>query len=242
MLTVVVNGEELVRLSASPVHCQELAIGFLFSEGIVTERADISGIEHDPATGRVCLTLRPGFVFDASSWANGRLITSGCGQGVSLGGEIRRLDCESERLAEWIEPEYFRQLFALMKEVAVWHERTGCVHQALLATPDGPPIVREDIGRHNAVDKVLGTGLNLGVQFSHAVLACTGRISSDMVRKAGRAGVPVVVSRAAPTSLAIDLAAELGMTLVGFVRGRRINVYAHPERLRLQRQGSAVSC
>lgn len=236
-LTIVVNGQELVRLSSSPAHCLDLGLGFLITEGVITCAADVVHSEFDPAQGRVLFSLAPEKLFRASDWLGRRTITSGCGDGVTLAHDVPRIIRPADEVEPQVPPEYFGHLFALLREDhALWYERTGCVHLAILVAGEGPPLIREDIGRHNAVDKVVGAAAHLDLPLSRAILGSTGRLSSEMVRKAAFAGIPVVASRSAPTSLAVELAEMSGMTLVGFARNHRINVYTHAQRIGIQDQ------
>ncbi|MBU0692508.1 formate dehydrogenase accessory sulfurtransferase FdhD [bacterium] len=232
-LTVVVNGSELVSFSSSPDHCQDLALGFLFTEGVITSRGDIARLHHDVSADRVEVDLAEGIDFKPAEWNRTRTLTSGCGQGVQLNAppKPRRVIKDEEPLC--VDATYFRRLFSNLRAFSVWYERTGCIHQSTLVPIPGAPIIREDIGRHNAVDKAIGAGLAAGVNFGHSLLSTTGRLSSDMTSKAARAGIPMIVSRSAPTSLAVAIAEDAGMTLIGFVRGPRINIYTHPHRINL---------
>jgi FdhD protein len=231
-LTVVVNGHDLVSFSSSPVHCEDLAIGFLFTEGVITSRGDIKRSHHDIAADRIEVDLIDDKEFKPENWARTRTLTSGCGQGVQLNAQPvgERPDPIKDQII--VDPAYFYRLFTNLREFSVWYERTGCIHLAVLVQIDGSPIIREDIGRHNAVDKVIGAGLFSGINFSRSILGSSGRLSSDMLMKAARAGIPIVVSRSAPTSVAISIAEDAGITLIGFVRGHRLNVYSHPHRLK----------
>ena len=126
-------------------------------------------------------------------------------------------------------------LSALMREAlraSEVHRRTGGVHMAALADASGLLLLREDIGRHNAVDKVIGAHLAAGGSFAGKVLLASGRLSSELLAKALRCGVPVLISRSAPTDRSIALARRSGLTLIGFARGQRLNVYSAPERVR----------
>jgi FdhD protein len=232
-LTVVINGHELVSFSSSPDHCQDLAVGFLFTEGVIASNEDIKRIHHDVSTDRIEVELASGIDFNPAEWNHTRTLTSGCGQGVQLNAPAKpqRVIEDSEPLI--IDATYFRRLFSNLRSFSVWYERTGCIHQSTLVPIPGAPMIREDIGRHNAVDKAIGAGLAAGVNFGRSLLSTTGRLSSDMTQKAARAGIPIIVSRSAPTSLAIAIAEDAGMTLIGFVRGPRINIYTHPHRINL---------
>jgi FdhD protein len=126
------------------------------------------------------------------------------------------------------------QLSALMHEAlraSEVHRRTGGVHMAALADASGLLLLREDIGRHNAVDKVIGAALATGSTFTDKVLLASGRLSTELLAKALRCGVPVLVSRSAPTDRSVALARERGLTLIGFARGQRLNVYSGEGRL-----------
>lgn len=242
-LTIVVNGEELVRLSSSPVHCVDLGLGFLITEGVISRASDVVHSDFDPADGRITFTLSPERSFRASDWLDRRTITSGCGNGVTLAPDLPQIGVPLTADNPCVPPEYFGRLFALLREDhALWYERTGCVHLAILAACDGPPLIREDIGRHNAVDKVVGAAAHLNLPLSRAILGSTGRLSSEMVRKAAFAGIPVVASRSAPTSLAIELAEASGITLIGFARNQRINIYTHAGRIGLQSPAESGPC
>lgn len=229
-LTLEVNGQELVSFSSSPVHCMDLAVGFLFTESIIRSSADVRQSEHDEKNDRIAFILNPELNYNPDDWTKRRTLTSGCAQGVVLGEILENLP-EPVQTELRIDPSYIGRMFSNLKLFSFWHEKTGCLHHAVLAPQGRPAVIREDIGRHNCVDKVIGAGLSMGVDFSTCVLSCSGRLSSEMLYKAGRAGIPFVVSRAAPTALAVSLAEKMGITMIGFARGKRLNVYAHPERI-----------
>ncbi len=232
-LTVVVNGHDLVSFSSSPDHCQDLAIGFLHTEGVVGSVDDIARIHHDVSSDRIEVDLIDSINFKPDQWNQTRTLTSGCGQGVQLNAPTEKQQAIEDKEPLIVSAAYFRRLFSNLRSFSVWYERTGCIHQSTLIPISGAPIFREDIGRHNAVDKAIGAGLAASVDFSRSLLSTTGRLSSDMSQKAARAGIPIVVSRSAPTSLAVAIAEDAGITLIGFVRGPRINIYTHPHRVNL---------
>ena len=119
----------------------------------------------------------------------------------------------------------------MLQEKAELFRITGGIHSAALCTPEGVVYFCEDIGRHNAVDKIIGLCLKNSVTIEDKILVTSGRISSEILVKTAKLGIPILISRAAPTTLSIELADKLGITLIGFVRGRRFNVYCHTDRV-----------
>jgi len=231
VLSIHVNSEELTNFSCSPDNLEEMAVGFLFTSGIITHLDEISKVQLCPDNSKVSFALKENIAFDIKKWQRLQTITSGCGQGKSFYSQNLRNNINKITGSLIISPDYICELFTDLRNISIGYKNTGCIHLAALIKKEGPSIVREDIGRHNAIDKVIGAGLRLGFDFSKYLLCCSGRISSDMLLKAGRAGIPIVASRAAPTGLAVDFAVELGITLVGFVRGDKFNIYSHPERI-----------
>ena len=234
ILTISVNNEELTSFSCSPDNLEEMATGFIFSGGIISNLGDIEQLKHCNDSNKVSFILKKNIPFDNKIWQKNQTITSGCGQGKSINIQILKKKIPKITGSLQVSPDYICDLFSDLKIISQGYKNTGCIHLAALIKKEGPSIVREDIGRHNAIDKVVGAGLRLSVDFSKYVLCCSGRISSDMILKAGRAGISIVASRAAPTSLAVDFATELGITLVGFVRGPKFNIYSLPDRISFQ--------
>jgi FdhD protein len=220
----------------------ELVAGFLFTEGIITRREQL-------------LSLRAGDDSSCDSSARANLVRVRLGRGARLGkekltrrfsagsacgvcgkaaiNEVRRLGLRRPNPASRFDPEMLCQLPEKLRSEQAIFGRTGGLHAAALFDAGGKLIVlREDIGRHNAVDKVIGWALIAGmVPLDKCVLLVSGRGGFEIVQKAIVAGVPVLASVSAPSSLAAQLARELGLTLVGFLRGRRFIIYAGEERL-----------
>lgn len=222
-LRLSINGREIVRFYCSPVMVRELAVGMVMSEGVAqgicAERMTIvygpdEIVVDIPAEGEVS--------------TEGMAITSGCVGGVTFSRKIGQgahgddSRYEAARLLE---------LFHKFQNRSELYNSTGCIHSAALS--DGEDIVyfAEDIGRHNAVDKVIGSAILDGADFGGKIMLASGRLSSEIVNKCARWGIAVVASRTAPTSLALDMAAQGGVTVIGFVRGERMNVYTHPHRI-----------
>jgi FdhD protein len=225
-LEIRLNGSPVAVTMRTPGHDFELAAGFLFGEGIV-EAAPEMTLPEDLAANTVD-ALAPG----AREPATRRFYTTSscgiCGKGALE---------EVEAIAPVVSggPSVPRALLADLPERLrqPGFERTGGLHATGLFDAAGEPVaVREDVGRHNAMDKVVGWALLEGrVPLSDSLLCVSGRLAFELVQKAARAGAPVLVGVGAPTSLAVELAEDRGVTLAGFARGGRVNVYTHAERV-----------
>ncbi|MEW6195873.1 MAG: formate dehydrogenase accessory sulfurtransferase FdhD [Bacteroidota bacterium] len=231
ILTITVNNELLTNFSCSPDNLEEMAVGFIFTSNIISCLDEIKEIQFCRESNKVAFQLKESNPFDSKIWQKHQTITSGCGQGKSFNTGMIKKSIKRNTESIHFSPNYICELFSDLRTISQGYKNTGCIHIAALIKPDGPSIVREDIGRHNAIDKVIGAGLRLNLDFSKYILCCSGRISSDMILKAGRAGVPIVASRAAPTGLAVEISNEIGITLIGFVRGNKLNIYTHSYRV-----------
>jgi len=221
----------------------ELVAGFLFTEGIISEREEILSIEApgDSAQRRangnnvVRVRLKPGVRLSA---LGGRKFSAGsaCGMcGKESIAQVRRRGIRPPDSESRFDPGMLCQLPEKLRATQAIFGRTGGLHAAALFQPDGELVVlREDIGRHNAVDKVIGWALLQGkVPLRAHALLVSGRGGFEIVQKALAAGIPLVASVSAPSSLAVRLARELGLTFVGFLRGQRFIVYSGEQRLEI---------
>jgi FdhD protein len=217
----------------------ELAVGYLFTEGVIDRREDVRRVSYceDLAPDEqhynvvtVELTRR----FEAASLER-RATSAGSACGICGKATLDDLEVHCAPLAPGptVRAAVITALPDALRERQRVFDRTGGLHAAGVFTPDGEPItIREDIGRHNAVDKVIGESLLAGeVPLRDRVLQVSGRIGFEIVQKAARAGIPIMSAVGAPSSLAVDAAERFGMTLVGFVRGARFNVYTHHQRI-----------
>jgi FdhD protein len=221
----------------TPGRDEELAAGFLLTEGIVRERGDILRVEpcvHASAGNVVNVVLAPNVVVDFERLTRHVFASSSCGlcgkatiEAVCQQAEPVESDAVIDAATLLGFPDQLRQAQATF-------DRTGGLHAAGVFTVDGELVVaREDVGRHNAVDKVLGFGLLNGLlPFDRHVLMISGRASFEIMQKALAGRFPIVAAVSAPSSLAAEFARESGQTLVGFLRGKRMNVYAEAERIR----------
>lgn len=235
-LEIRVGGESLVVTMRTPGADLDLAAGFLLTEGWVTGLEDIGTLsycpdEKDPDLQNIvhvqlvdsCLPIRS----VRTTWAS-----SGCGLCGKATLESIRQNCQPIQTSVRVRRDVILGLPTGLAERQVNFKKTGGIHAAGLFDVDGECLgVREDIGRHNAVDKVVGAALREGWLTEVTLLMVSGRLGFEIAQKALMARVPIVASVSAPSSLAIDLAIEFGVTAIGFLRGDSMNIYSHPERL-----------
>lgn len=226
-VSLTVNGKNWLTFMCTPIMLEEMAIGFLYNESIISTMEEIEDVricEHEDNVD-VWLTRS---VDEPASWRR----TSGCSGGVTA------VDLLSERLTAipvrkgMIRPEQITALVAGLFESQELYKETGGVHTTALCDGEDIVLSAEDIGRHNTLDKIAGAYLRLKLALPHRYLITTGRISSEMLQKASRLQTEVLISRTSPSSLSIQLAERMGITLIGYARRNRYNVYAHPERIK----------
>ncbi|HUW65576.1 MAG TPA: formate dehydrogenase accessory sulfurtransferase FdhD [Spirochaetia bacterium] len=231
-VTVFLNDQEFVTLVCSPAAIEDLVAGFLLVEGIVAERPDLLDIRIRPEEGLVWVETGRD-VKKVEELFLKRCLASCCGRGRSTVYFMNDTNLQPVEATLVITPERIRQLDREREERAGVFRETGGTHGAALCSVERVVYFREDIGRHNAVDKVLGRAFLDGVPLDDKMIFLSGRISSEMVVKAARARVPLIASRSAATDFALQMAANLNITVVGFVRGDRLNVYTGPQRVAL---------
>jgi FdhD protein len=225
-LEIRVDGAPLAVTMRTPDNDEELALGFLYGEGLITEARPV-GLTADFAVNTIEVTGP--LVRDPS--ARSFYTTSSCG--VCGKGALEEVAVHAPVLPPG--PTIERALLADLPErlQQPGFARTGGLHATGLFTAAGELLhVREDVGRHNAMDKVIGRALREGLLPLHAFVLCvSGRLSFELVQKAAVAGAPILVGVGAPTSLAVSLAEDRGMTLAGFARRGQVNVYTGPDRV-----------
>jgi len=227
----------------TPGHDRELAVGFLVGEGLLRSLDQVESVHSaGPRYGesgwqhRVRVALRPGVAIDLDRLQRNFYTTSSCGVCGKTSMEALELtSCAPLSAPDWrIEAATLCGLPARLREEQAVFEQTGGLHAAGLFTPDGEPIlVREDVGRHNAVDKVVGAQFLAGKkELSHTLLVVSGRASFELMQKALAAGIPMLVAVGAPSSLAVQVAEKFGATLAGFTKAQGFNLYSGAERVR----------
>lgn len=246
-LEIVINGERVAVLMRMPGQEKELVAGFCISEGYVRRARDILLIHHCglglPAPGeeagegegaesrnRVEVRVSEGSFHPPEADDMVRLIRSGCGAAdVSAVGDL--LPYLSDGFS--VHSSVLLNLGKAMRELQKVHHRIGGTHSAAVFRGDGKAVYQaEDIGRHNAVDKVIGYCLLRKIPLRDKMLVTSGRASYEMAMKAIRVEIPVIATLSAPTSMAVELAEDRGLTLIGYLRGGRMNVYTHAHRIK----------
>ena len=231
LVTLSVNGTGIVSLACTPSDLEDLAAGYLLSQRLIATASDLKSliIRHDEGVVEV-ETTRPLDVSRAISRI--AAVGSGCGAGAFSLERVLEMSGAWRIQSEVSVPA--TAIFELMRafqRVSGLFRSTGGVHSAAACDFQRLILHRDDIGRHNAVDKVFGRCLLADIPTRDRVLLTTGRVSSDILVKTALREVPILVSRSAPTSLAVELASRVGMTLVGFARGERLNIYANDWRI-----------
>ena len=232
-LTVLVNGQELLTLLCTPADLEDLVLGFLYHERILGGLEGLAALEIDAESG----VARVELVDRGFRPPKRRVFTSGCGGGLSF--HLRLNDYPPLYSRRSLAPAAVYPLLKQLMAAAVRYLESRGIHAAALSDDSRLLLVREDVGRHNALDKIQGAALRAGLSTRDRILLSSGRISSEMLRKGARMEAPFLVSRTSPTTLAIENAHRLGITLIGYVRPGGFNVYSHPERLDYRRPAAA---
>jgi len=231
-VTLFVNGTQIVTLLCTPSELRELAVGFLLSEGILTTSASLTEltVNESDSTVKIELSNLPAHF---NTLMSKRTISSGCGKGITfanvMGSEFQRIPVQQDMVTL----EDVTKMLSVFRTISKLYLETGGVHSAALANNKELVFFSEDIGRHNAVDKLIGKAFLQSIPVQNHLLITSGRVTSEIMNKAGRNRFPILISRAAPSCMAIDYAEDMGITLVGFARGDRMNIYTWPKRIKM---------
>src|SRR4030042_3314751 len=220
-IALFVNGRHAMTAMMSPVQLEEFVTGYLYTEQIIKGVDEIESIRIEK--NRISVITKNLFKVLGPK----KTILSGCGGSVSF--------IDAEKLPK-IKSDFTTTTKIIEESVKTvmssdLHRTTGGIHVVALLTRDAVLSVSEDIGRHNAVDRVIGHGLRSGIDFSRTFIVSSGRISSEMVRTCLIANIPMIISRSATTPLSVEIEAKTGLTIVGFVRSGKMNIYSHPQRI-----------
>ena len=227
-LTIYLNDKELLTLSCSPDNLKELCIGFLFSAGLIKKANEIRDIIVDNQKWIAHIAMKNN---DTSELLFKRLYTSGCGRGAIFYNALDKLHNKRIDNDFSIPAQKISDLMKTFEAKSITYRKTGGVHSSALSDGKDILIFKEDIGRHNAIDKAMGEALIKNINLGDLIVLTSGRISSDVMFKLQKMGSWMVISRSAPTDQAIKLAKSWNVTLIGFARGQRMNVYTAKERV-----------
>ncbi len=224
--TIFIDDEELITLLCTPRSLKELALGFLYSESYIDNMDAIDRIQLDEEKGRIYIYLKYRKILN-EKLVGKRTITSGCGKGTVFYNVLDSFKSKKVQKSLTLDVDNVIQLSKEFNRKSELFLNTGGVHSCALCQKDKIIYFEEDIGRHNALDKILGKAFIEGIDLSDKLVITSGRISSEMLIKTAKRGIPAIISRSAPTSLAIDMARELNISLIGFARGEKMNIYTN---------------
>lgn len=227
-VSLTVNGEVWLTFMCTPVNLEPMAVGFLYNEGILETASEVVDVRVCEHGDNVDVWLDHS-VEQPTSWRR----TSGCTGGVTAVDALARVDVSFDGDQPQVSPEAIGRLVEQLFESQALYRETGGVHTSALSDGEKIVISAEDIGRHNTLDKIAGLCLMNRIWPETRILITTGRISSEMLQKAARIHAPILISRTSPSSLSIDMAERYGITLIGYARKHRFNVYTNAQRVNL---------
>ena len=221
-LTIYINSIELVTILCSPIKLNCLVLGYLYAEGLIQNMKDIASMRvcEDDATADVQLNKQDIIL------PQKKVLTSGCGGGISFNINSPKMNSDIK-----IAPEKILLLMRKLVESASTYTLSGGIHTSALCDENDIIAIAEDIGRHNTLDKLIGECLLRKLSTAGKILVASGRVSSEMIRKAAIMQTPIIASLTSPTERAVVLASQVGITLIGYARGKHLTVYTQPERL-----------
>jgi FdhD protein len=219
-LRITAEGKDIISLSCTPSMIKELVAGFLLSENIVSDAASFSAVHIE--YGETISVELPANVM------NGRPDMFRCLGGITASGKRTKKTIQQNFC---LSAESLKTIFREFQDKAKLFRLTGCFHSAALSNEKQILAFTEDIGRHNAVDKMIGYAVLNSIPLKGMIMLVSCRVSSDIVSRCLQSDIPIIASKAAPTDLSVQIAEEAGITLVGFVRGNNMNIYTHPQRI-----------
>lgn len=229
-VSLTVNGQVWLTFMCTPVNLEAMSVGFLYNEGMIESMEEVEDVRVCEHGDNVDVWLSHG-VEQPQSWRR----TSGCTGGVTAVDALARVDVSFDSGLPKVLPEAVGQLVESLFQSQSLYRETGGVHTSALSDGEKIVLVAEDIGRHNTLDKIAGLCLMNQIWPETRILITTGRISSEMLQKAARLKAPILISRTSPSSLSIEMAEHYGITLIGYARRDRFNVYSNPQRVTFQR-------
>lgn len=230
--TIFIDDKEIITLLCTPKSLVELSIGFISSEGFIDRIEDIEKIRIDENSFICYIDLKNKNTF-AEKFQGKRTITSGCGKGTVFYNVLDSFKSKKIKDPLKIDIDIIKKNMRDFNKRSELFLETGGVHSCGLYKDEDIIIFEEDIGRHNALDKIIGKALKEDINLKDKMVFTSGRISSEILIKIAKREISTIVSRSAPTSLAIDMARQLGINLIGFVRGEKLNIYSNIPSLKI---------
>ena len=225
-VSLTVNGEVWLTFMCTPVNLEAMAVGFLFNEGIIEKMDEVVDVRVCEHGDNVDIWLNRA-VEQPKSWRR----TSGCSGGLTAVETLARVDISFDGDQPKFPPDAIGHLVEMLFDSQQLYRETGGVHTSALSDGEKILLSAEDIGRHNTLDKIAGLCLMNNIWPEKRILMTTGRISSEMLQKAAKLEAPILISRTSPSSLSIEMAELYGITLIGYARKHRFNVYSNPQRV-----------
>jgi FdhD protein len=227
-LTLYLNAQEIVTMMTIGDHPEELAIGYLLNQGMLRPTDEVTGVDHDDELQVV--VVRTEAQTDFEQKLRKRTQTSGCAQGTAFGDLMEAIEGVALPRGE-LRTSWLYRLTRIINPTPSLYLEAGAIHGCVLCERDQPLIYTEDVGRHNAVDKIAGFMFRRGIAGEDKIFYTTGRLTSEMVIKTVRMGVPILVSRSGFTAWGVELARKAGLTLIGRARGKRFVALAGEDRI-----------
>ena len=228
-LTLFLNAREIVTMMTIGDHVDLLAVGFLLNQGMLKPDDEITAIEHDPDIDTVVVRTRRQTDFEAK--LKKKVQTSGCAQGTVFGDLMEEFDAIRLDANARIKTSWLYQLTKKINTEPSLYLKAGAIHGCVLCQEDRPLVYMEDVGRHNAVDKIAGYMFLNGIKPDDKIFYTTGRLTSEMVIKTVKMRIPILASRSGFTAWGVDLARRAGLTLIGRARGKRFVALSGAERI-----------
>jgi FdhD protein len=229
-ITLVVNGYEVAVFQLTKADLEDWAYGYMYSEGFIQKASEIDNVTINEEMGSIHVTLQNGFN-EEEMFSKKKHYTAGCGRGVTFFSMTDVKSFEKVYSGQSHNLSYLLKKRSEFAQNSPWYLETGGMHGACIVDESGTITVREDIGRHNAVDKIIGYALRNGLQPERLILLTTGRVSYEMLSKAAKFGFPVIGSRTAATKQAVQLAKYLNIEVIGYLRGKMANIYTSTGRV-----------
>ncbi|MBL8831893.1 MAG: formate dehydrogenase accessory sulfurtransferase FdhD [Rhodospirillales bacterium] len=238
-LTLYLNAREIVTMMTIADYPEYLAIGYLLNQNMLGAGEKIVAVEHDPELDVV--VVRTDRTTDFEDKLRKKTLTSGCAQGTAFGDLMEKFDSVSLAKDARLKTSWLYRLTRKINMAPSLYLEAGAIHGCVLCQEDRPLVYMEDVGRHNAVDKIAGYMFRHGLTAHDKIFYTTGRLTSEMVIKTVQMGIPILVSRSGFTAWGVDLARKAGLTLVGRAKGSRFVVLAGAERIEFDADARAVA-